>query len=128
MNISTSGAVVNRIKSVSSHFSFGSPCPFLQSADRSTTRPQSPSHRLTRAELSEARYHRLKQMKMSTILREILSYCSFIWIIYLISYSNRNPNAFLQVHHLRHFLLNLGHSHHDYTKVNESDERQSCSS
>ena len=54
---------------------------------------------------------------MFAITRELLSYLCFIWMIYLISYANRNPHAHQQVNHLRHFLLNQGHAQHDYMKV-----------
>jgi hypothetical protein len=46
----------------------------------------------------------------------------FIWILYAIGYSNRNNNDFLQVKHLRHFVLNIGHSNNDYTQISTIDE------
>lgn len=54
---------------------------------------------------------------MWSIIREICSYVCFIYIGYAVSYSTRNPNAFLQANHLRKFFLNIGHSQYDYTKV-----------
>lgn len=74
-------------------------------------------HRLTRDEVDQARYHRLKQVKMWSIIRELVSYCCFIWMIYVVSYSNRNQHGYDQVNHLRHFLLNRGHARYDYMKV-----------
>ena len=74
---------------------------------------------LNKYELEEARNNRAKQIQMWTIIREMLSYLSYLWIIYTITCSNRNNHAFLQVNHLRQFYLNIGHSNHDYTKVKD---------
>jgi hypothetical protein len=73
--------------------------------------------RLTKYEVEEARRRRRKEIQMWSSIREILSYVCFLWIVYAVAYSNRNNNAFLQVNHLRHFFLNIGHSQYDYTKV-----------
>ena len=54
---------------------------------------------------------------MYGIVREVLCYCFFLWIIYVIAYSNRNEQAFLQVQHLRSFILNSNNHTHDYAKV-----------
>ncbi len=58
---------------------------------------------------------------MWSIIREVTVYLCFIWILYVISYSNRNNNDFLQVNHLRHFFLNIGSSSNDYTQVRGVD-------
>ena len=80
-------------------------------------RSRTPINRLNEGEIEDARQTRLKVLKMNSIIREIVAYCCFIWIIYVISCSNRNSNAFLQVNHFRDFLLNKDKSTHDYTKV-----------
>ena len=80
-------------------------------------------NRLNEGEVEHAREMRLKVLKMHSILREIIAYCCFVWIIYVISCSNRNPNAFLQVDHFRHFLLNQDKSSNDFTKVRRANER-----
>jgi len=54
---------------------------------------------------------------MWSIVREILSYLCFLWIVYTIACSNRTNNDVLQVNHLREFFLNIGHPDYDYTKV-----------
>ena len=92
---------------------------FSTSQDNSLfiSRSRSRANRLNESEVEAARQKRVKEMKMHSIIREVLCYCCFLWIVFAITYSNRNPNAFLQVNHLRHHLLNLGHSQHDYTKV-----------
>jgi hypothetical protein len=71
--------------------------------------------------LAYARDQRLKEIHMWSIIREVTVYLCFIWILYVISYSNRNNNDFLQVNHLRHFFLNIGSSSNDYTQVRGVD-------
>ena len=75
------------------------------------------ANRLTKYEVEEARSRRLRTVQMWSIIREILSYLIFLWMIYTIAYSNRNDNAFRQVNHLCQFFLNTGHRNYDYTKV-----------
>jgi hypothetical protein len=69
-----------------------------------------------------AREQRLKEIRMWSIIQEITAYLCFLWILYAISYSNRNNNDFLQVNHLRHFVLNIGHSNNDYTQISTIDQ------
>lgn len=45
--------------------------------------------------LEKAKLERLKEIKMSKILKEIASYLFFLWILIVLSYGNRDPNAFL---------------------------------
>jgi hypothetical protein len=54
---------------------------------------------------------------MWSIIREVLSYLAFLTMIYLVTYSNMNSNAFLQVKHLQKFFLNTNQIDTDYTKV-----------
>jgi hypothetical protein len=75
------------------------------------------ANRLNDAEVEEARSRRVKEVQMWSILREIFSYLCFLWIVYTLSYSNRDNNAFVQVNHLRNYFLNIGHNRYDYTKV-----------
>ncbi len=74
-------------------------------------------NRLNAIELNEARNIRIKEMKTWNIIRQISSYLLFLSTLFVITYSNRNYDAFFQVKHLRHFLLNTGHSSYDYTMV-----------
>jgi len=67
--------------------------------------------------VEEARIHRAEYIQMWSIVREILSYLCFLWIVYTIACSNRTNNDVLQVKHLRQFFLNIGHPDYDYTKV-----------
>ena len=80
---------------------------------RSTTRVD----RLSKGEVDEARSRRVREIHMWSIIREILSYSCFLWIVYAITYSSRNEQAFRQVNHLRQFFLNTRHVDQDYTKV-----------
>ena len=45
--------------------------------------------------LERARENRLKELKMYDILREIMFYTMFLWILMVMSYGFRDPNAFL---------------------------------
>ncbi len=57
---------------------------------------------------------------MWAILREIGVYICFVWILFVMSYSNHDINSFNQVKHLRNFFLNIGHSNYDYTQVKKT--------
>ena len=72
---------------------------------------------LTQGEIAFARDKRLKQIKMWQIVREILAYGSFLWILYVVSYSNRDTNAYFLTDHLRRDLLNVHNNTYDFTKV-----------
>lgn len=45
--------------------------------------------------LMQARQKRLKEIQMSTILREIFAYFLFLGVLILVAYGNRDPNAYL---------------------------------
>jgi len=80
-------------------------------------------NRLHQAEVLWARNQRIKEIKMWSIIREILSYFCFLIMIYLVTYSNVNSNSFLQVNHLRQFLLNTKNQiDNDYTKILTIDD------
>jgi hypothetical protein len=70
--------------------------------------------RLNANEIAYARSIRLKEIQMWSIIREALTYFGFVIVLYLITYSNRDQNAFLQVNHLRKIFLK---TNPDYTKV-----------
>ena len=80
-------------------------------------------NRLDKIEVNQARLERQKELQISNIIRQIISYLSFLTILYLTTYSNRNENVFLQVNHLRHFLTDHGKivSVNDYWKWLEKD-------
>ena len=72
-----------------------------------------------------ARRQRLQEIHMWSILREIFTYVCFLAILCVVTYSNRQSNSFLQVDHLRKFLLNSRESNLDYMKVSSSREKSS---
>ncbi len=72
---------------------------------------------LNKAEIACARYHRLKEIRMWLILREIFTYLCFLSVLSVIIYSHRDTNSFLQVNHLRKYFLNQRQTNYDYTKV-----------
>lgn len=80
-------------------------------------------NRLDKIEVNQARLDRQKELQISTITRQIISYLSFLTILYLTTYSTRNENVFLQVNHLRHFFTNHRKivSVNDYWKWLEND-------
>ena len=77
---------------------------------------------LTEGELAYARDKRLKEIRMWEIVRELIAYASFLWILYLVSYSNRDPNAFFLMQHLREDLLDLNSQTNSFTQVNITTE------
>jgi hypothetical protein len=72
---------------------------------------------LNEAEVACARRRRLKELHMWSIIREGLTYISFLLVLCVLIYSNRNGNAFYQMNHLRKFFLNTRQMDNDYTKV-----------
>jgi polycystin 1L2 len=75
------------------------------------------TNRLNEAEVIYARNQRLKEIHMWSIIRETLTYLCFLSFLFIITYSNLNANSFLQVNHLRKYLLNTRQSDLDYTKI-----------
>jgi len=80
-------------------------------------RPRIRANCLNEAELVCARYHRLKQIHMWSIIREIFLYLCFLSLLSVIVYSNRDSNSYLQVKHLRKYFLNSRQMDNDYSKV-----------
>ena len=64
-----------------------------------------------------ARDQRLKEMKMWSIIREMLVYLIFLSLLYFVTYSNVNQQSFDQVRHLRQFFLNSRQVDRDFTQV-----------
>jgi len=80
-------------------------------------RPPIRANCLNEAELICARYHRLKQVRMWSIIREIFLYLCFLSLLSVIVYPNRDSNSYLQVKHLRKCFLNSRQMDTDYSKV-----------
>ncbi len=81
------------------------------------SRPRIRANCLNEAELVCARYHRLKQIHMWSIIREIFLYLCFLSLLSVIVYPNRDSNSYLQVKHLRKYFLNSRQMDNHYSKV-----------
>ncbi|CAF3607443.1 unnamed protein product [Adineta steineri] len=77
---------------------------------------------LTDGELAFARQKRLNEIKMWEIIKELLAYGSFLWILYLVSYSNRDPNSFYLMQHLQSDFLNVNSATQDFTQISRMTE------
>ena len=79
-------------------------------------------NRLDKEEIRWAREQRLKEIEMWSIIREIGSYLIFLSVLYFITFSNTNSNAFYQVQHLRNFFLNTKQNENSFTKISTVDQ------
>ncbi len=75
------------------------------------------TNRLTDGELYYARYQRLKEVQMWSIIREALTYFGFIFLLFVIIYADRDSNSFRQVQHLQTYFYNSRHLDLNYKKV-----------
>jgi hypothetical protein len=73
--------------------------------------------KLNRDEVADARHRRLKDVQMWSIIRETLTYFSFLIFLCVIVYSIRDENTFLQVQHLRNYFSN-----EKYSQITRIDE------
>lgn len=64
------------------------------------------ANRLTKEEIDFARFQRLKDIHMWSIIYETLTYICFLLLLFVIVYSNRNYNSYLQVKHLKNYFQN----------------------
>ncbi|CAF4381646.1 unnamed protein product, partial [Adineta steineri] len=62
--------------------------------------------RLNQTEINHARNERLEEIHIWSMMKELLLYLCFITVLYIIIYSNRDLNSFLQVNHSRKFFFN----------------------
>ena len=58
---------------------------------------------------------------MWAIIREFFTYFIFLSLLFLLTYSNVNANAFYQVQHLRDVFHSTRSLDHDFTKVTMLD-------
>lgn len=74
-----------------------------------------------RRELEAARDRRMKEIQMWSVVREVIIYSFFLWILMLISYRTSNSNTFLYKDTMeRIFITNVD------TDVDFSSVRQTC--
>ncbi|CAF1470524.1 unnamed protein product [Adineta ricciae] len=82
-----------------------------------THRIQSRPNRLTPAEVSFIRDQRIREVKMWAYIRETFIYACFLSLLYVVIYTNINPNAYYEVQHLRNYLLHSDNIDEDYTRI-----------
>ena len=58
--------------------------------------------------LEQIRKQRLKEIEMGVIVREIISYTFFLWILFVLSFDNRDPNAFYLQKNLENAFIKMG--------------------
>lgn len=84
-----------------------------------------PDHRqqqikhLDKAELASARNHRLKELQMWSLVREMVIQMCFLALLCVSVYSNLNVHRYEQVDHLRKYFLSTQGINVDYTGVSD---------
>ena len=71
--------------------------------------------------LEKAKLNRLKEIKMAQILKEIFSYLFFLWILIVLSYGNRDPNAYLLKNALKSTFIDGTNSGESFSDVKTPD-------
>ena len=89
----------------------------LQNGSPFDRRSVSAADRLSEGEIAQARDLRLKQLQMRSILREIITYFTLLFLASVVVYASVNPSAFSQVKHFRQFFLNTRKNDRDFTQV-----------
>ncbi|XP_055954867.1 uncharacterized protein LOC126810750 isoform X1 [Patella vulgata] len=74
------------------------------------------------AELEKARIQRLNEIKMWEIVREIVFYAFFLWILMVISYRNRSPDAYYYKDSLQKTFIENTETNHWFSKVRNTAE------
>lgn len=69
------------------------------------------------AKMERAKLKRLKELQMTSILKEIISYAAFIWILTVLSYGNRDPSAYYLRQNLKDTFIREGAENHDFMAV-----------
>lgn len=72
-------------------------------------------------QLEKAKLNRLKEMKMAQILKEIFSYLFFLWILIVLSYGNRDPNAYLLKNALKSTFIDGTNSGESFADVKTTE-------
>nr|KAG5709464.1 hypothetical protein BaRGS_023146 [Batillaria attramentaria] len=75
-----------------------------------------------RAELEAAREKRLKEIQMWSVVREVIVYAFFLWILLVISYRNRNANTFLYKDTMERVFIKNNLTDVDFEKVRNAEE------
>ncbi|CAG0880751.1 unnamed protein product [Darwinula stevensoni] len=72
---------------------------------------------MNQAALQAIREKRLKEVRMWEIIKEIALYIFYLWVILVLSYGNRSPNAFYLQDAFANAFLRIGDPNVDFTKV-----------
>ncbi|KAK7111823.1 hypothetical protein V1264_011390 [Littorina saxatilis] len=75
-----------------------------------------------RKELDAARERRLKEIQMWAIVREVVVYSFFLWILLVISYRQRNGDTFLYKDTMERVFIKNNESDIDFGKIRNQDE------
>lgn len=65
---------------------------------------------------------RLKEIKMTIILKDIFSYLFFLWVLTILSYGNRDPNAYLMKDSLLKTFIEGGDEGENFNEVRTTAE------
>ncbi|XP_071550540.1 polycystin-1-like [Panulirus ornatus] len=78
-------------------------------------------HRVDEETLKKLREARLKEKKMWAVMKEIFAYTFFLWIFLILSYGNRDPNAYYLQMNLKNSFIHEGAlDGTDFTKVTDT--------
>ncbi|XP_054719265.1 polycystic kidney disease 2-like 2 protein [Uloborus diversus] len=69
------------------------------------------------AKMERAKLERIKELQMTAILKEIISYAFFIWILTILSYGNRDPSAYYLRQNLKDTFIREGDSNIDFMGI-----------
>ena len=72
--------------------------------------------------LERAKLERLKEIKMTVILKEIASYLFFLWILIVLSYGNRDPNAYLMKEMIQKTFIDGANSGESFSNVKSTED------
>ena len=76
---------------------------YFRKKSYSTYHPKTQSNRLTENEIIYARDQRMKEIHMWSLLHEFFIYLIFLCLLFLLTYSNRTTDPYLQVQHLQNY-------------------------
>ncbi|CAG0900605.1 unnamed protein product [Darwinula stevensoni] len=88
-----------------------------------TWKPRKVHYRpMDRAKLEAAREKRKREKRMWAILREIMTHTLFMCLILVLSYGNRDPNAFYLKRAMEANLIRIGNEEIDFSKVSNAND------
>ncbi|KAI2662209.1 Polycystic kidney disease protein 1-like 2 [Labeo rohita] len=61
-------------------------------------------------DIEKMRNNMIKEQKVFALIREILIYVGFLWMLLLVAYGQRDPNAYYLTHHIRQSFITDGNS------------------